>query len=227
MSLVESEPTGPFVPKRAIKAFTDALGPDGQINLDLYQVGFAEMVRMIKLFGGLFSFAEILFKRHTRIMKGLQNGKHGQHYTTVQDMFDFEKANKKRPGSTVFREFHITTVFAVGAMERYCREPVTVKLSKPSMEAFKETLEPIQPKFINKVQMLAMKKLPTLDFLLVKIYPWMNDEQERYELAMTEIKEATKIIRRITLLTEDIMVKHGFKEKIVLLPPSYDRDTDL
>ena len=170
---------------------------------------------MIKLMGSLFSFSEILFLRHKRIMKKLINTKQ---CVTADDVFELEKDKKKWKGADVFREFHITSVFAVLFLECFIKMPVESKLPEETTKIFMEVMYPIQPKFLNRAQLFAIKQLPTLEVFISKIYPKMKeDSDERNKLGLAEMSEAAVVLRRVTLITEQIMLKYGFKDKITIL----------
>ena len=214
----DGESGNPFSTQRAIKLFKQSV-QDGQLLLEYYTECFGELTKMLKLMGSIFRFSDILYKRHKKIMTRLQTGKNAQHYFTAQDMFEFEKDQKKQPGSAVFREFHITAVLCVRILERYCQlERFNIKMTEPTMEVYMEVCYPIHSKLMNKAHMMAIKQLPMMDAYMKRVYPHISDSEELHKVARSEMAAAGQVAREITLVTEDLMIKYGFRDIIALLP---------
>ncbi|XP_072045045.1 ceramide-1-phosphate transfer protein-like [Amphiura filiformis] len=172
-----------------IQKFQEAKNEDGQILLQPFLKGYAEIILFFDLLGTAFGFIGKDLKDKSRIMSQ-HLAENPDNFTSVQSMLSYELENKLTKkttssgllsGSRTYLRLHRALEFFIKFIAALRDLPMDTKISGIASESYSATIAKYHAWLIKQAGYLAIKTLPTKEVFLQR---YLKQDADRiHELA--------------------------------------------
>ncbi|XP_062993624.1 glycolipid transfer protein domain-containing protein 2 isoform X2 [Elgaria multicarinata webbii] len=201
-----------------LSAFTTSVTPDGQILIQEYLCGWAQLIKFMDTLGTVFSLINQETYAKITIMQLHQGGQHSPHYRTVQSMVAFELAEglvgfqafpptKPPSGCRTLLRLHR----ALKWLELFLHNLGTSKRdgnpSRMCSDAYQVALAPYHSWWVQKAVAIAFLAMPSRQELYRIICPEDDEQKTR-----TVLQATVRSLARVHNITQDVYAAHGMLE---------------
>ncbi|TRY73678.1 hypothetical protein TCAL_10163 [Tigriopus californicus] len=189
--------------------FADCLKPDGQVDIDLYALGFEEIVKFLNLLGTVFGWVASDVHHKLANIAQHRKGSAGAHYETINTMVDYEikeklikpKAKETSSGTRNLLRLHRALEFISKFLHDLPEMDMSDKCCTHAQAAYKQTLIKYHPWVVQKAALMAMHMLPTKIDLIRNI---CEETDEAIAHATETLIKAVKAMDEVFNKTQEI-----------------------